>query len=44
MYLHRLDGENEPQYIWRLCSAKDDGRLEMTWPELGNMFNSELGL
>lgn len=40
--LHRLTGENDEQFIWRLASAKDAGLLEMSWSELADIFNSEL--
>lgn len=42
MNLHRLPGENERQYIWRLASAKDSGTLDLSWPELTEIFNAEL--
>lgn len=34
--------ENELQYIWRMCSAKDSGLLEMTWQELAKVLNENL--
>ena len=40
--LHRLTGENDEQFIWRLASAKDQGLLDMTWAELTRIFNDEL--
>ena len=40
--IKRKDGESELSYIWRLCSAKDNGLLEMSWEQLCNVFNKEL--
>jgi len=40
--LHRLTGENDEQFIWRLASAKDQGLLDMSWTELARIFNDEL--
>lgn len=34
--------ENEDQYIWRIGELKDKGLIDMTWPELGVLFNTEL--
>ena len=39
--LHRLPGENEEQFIWRLGRAKDSGELEMDWEEVANIINRE---
>lgn len=38
----RLPGESELQYIWRLCSAKDSGALDVTWEVLARILNEEL--
>lgn len=40
--LSRASQESELQYIWRLCSAKDSGIIELTWTELADIFNKEL--
>lgn len=40
--LHKNSTENEEQYIWRLCQAKDSGVLDMAWDTLAAIFNSEL--
>ena len=40
--LHRLTGENDEQFIWRLASAKDQGLLDLSWADLANIFNDEL--
>lgn len=40
--LHRLTGENDEQFIWRLASAKDQGLLDLSWSELAKIFNDEL--
>lgn len=34
--------ESELQYIWRMCSAKDAGVIELTWTELADILNKEL--
>ena len=39
--LHRLPGENEEQFIWRLGRAKDSGELDMDWEEVANIVNRE---
>lgn len=39
--LHRLENENEEQFIFRLGTAKDDGRLDMSWDEIANIINKE---
>lgn len=38
---HRLSGENEEQYIWRLGRAKDSGELELSWDEIADIINKE---
>lgn len=38
----KKDSENEYEYIWRLCQAKDNGLLDMDWESLGELFNREL--
>lgn len=40
--LKMLKGESELQYIWRICSAKDSGILDMTWEEIAGILNSQL--
>ncbi|WP_243126852.1 hypothetical protein [Clostridium sp. HBUAS56010] len=40
--LKKKTGETELQYIWRLGSAKDSGALDITWPNLTDLFNKEL--
>ena len=42
--LHMLDSENEEQFIWRLGNAKDSGELNMSWEEIAEIINKELGL
>ena len=39
--LHRLDNENEEQFIFRLGQAKDSGNLDMSWDEIANIINKE---
>lgn len=43
MIIHKLDSENEDQYLWRLGQAKDAGEIGMSWDELAEMINDELG-
>lgn len=38
-----LKSENEEQFIWRLGQAKDSGELDMSWDEIANVINKELG-
>lgn len=39
--LHRLENENEEQFIFRLGSAKDSGNLDMSWDEIADIINKE---
>ncbi len=39
--LHRLENENEEQFIFRLGSAKDSGNLDMSWEEIAEVINKE---
>ena len=39
--LHRLENENEEQFIFRLGQAKDSGNLDMSWDEIANIINKE---
>lgn len=41
--LHMLNSENEEKYIWRLGQAKDSGELNMSWEEIADIINQELG-
>ena len=40
--LQKSSTETELQYIWRLCFAKDNGVLDMTWGQLADVLNSQL--
>lgn len=40
--LTRNEEENESQYLWRVCSAKDEGVLDMSWAELAVILNEEI--
>lgn len=40
--LDKNNDETELQYVWRLCSAKDSGSLDMTWEELAEVLNKNL--
>lgn len=42
MNINRLDNETELAYIWRICSAKDNGELDMNWEQIGDILNKEL--
>ena len=37
--LNREPQENENQFIWRLCNAKDTGVIDITWPDLAKYLN-----
>lgn len=39
--LHKLPGENEEQFIWRLGRAKDSGELDMDWEGVAAIINKE---
>lgn len=38
---HRMSGENEEQFIWRLGRAKDSGELDLSWDEIADIINKE---
>ncbi len=40
--LNKGKDETELQYIWRICSAKDAGTIDMTWDELAEILNKNL--
>ena len=40
--IRRQPGETETQYVWRICSAKDIGTLDITWDEVAEILNKEL--
>ena len=39
--LHRLEHENEEQYIWRLGQLKESGQIDLNWDELADVINLE---
>jgi len=39
--LKRIENENEEQFIWRIGQAKDNGALDMSWEEIGELINGE---
>ena len=39
--LHRLENENEEQFVFRLGTAKDSGTLDMSWEEIAAIINAE---
>lgn len=41
--LKKRPDENERQYIWRVASQKEAGLIHMSWDELTEHFNNELG-
>lgn len=41
MNFHRLENENEEQFIWRICSAKENGSLDIDWNGVANIINKE---
>lgn len=41
--LHKLQYENEEQYIWRLGQLKDSGDIDISWDKLANIINREFG-
>lgn len=44
MNLKKEAYENDEQFIWRLCQAKDSGLLDMNWNEIADIINKELGM
>ena len=38
----RLENETETQYIWRIGQAKDLNEVDLTWPELAEIMNTQL--
>lgn len=38
----RLSDESEDDYIWRVCSNKDNSIYNLTWDEVGEILNDEL--
>ena len=41
--LKKLPGETETQFVYRLACARADGLIDMTWEELTEVYNRELG-
>lgn len=37
----RLPNENEAQYLWRICQAKDAGTFEADWETIADLMNQE---
>lgn len=44
MDLHKNIEENDEQYIWRLGRYKDSGLLDMSWDDIADVINRELGV
>lgn len=44
MNLKKEEFENDEQFIWRLCQAKDSGLLDMSWNEVADILNKELDM
>lgn len=36
--------ENDEQFIWRVCQHKDTGMSDITWDDVANIINRELGI
>lgn len=43
MNLQKLENENIEQYIWRLGQYKDSGTAKISWQEIADLINKELG-
>lgn len=43
MNLKMLKNENVEQYIWRLGQYKDSGIIDMSWEEIADLINGEIG-
>ncbi len=41
--LKKEANENNEQFIWRICHAKEDGLLDMNWKDVADTINRELG-
>ena len=37
----RMSDEQFDDYVWRICSNKDNGKYELTWEEIGVILNKE---
>lgn len=44
MDLHKKIEENDEQYIWRVGRYKDSGLLDMSWEDIADVMNGELGM
>lgn len=42
--LKKQDDENDEQFIWRICQYKDSGITDMSWDEVADVLNRELGM
>ena len=40
--IHKSENENDLQYIWRICSSKDNGILDCSWSKIAEIINNEL--
>lgn len=43
MNLHMDESENLEKFIWRLGQAKDSGTVDMSWDEIADVINKEIG-
>lgn len=41
MIFERLENENEEQFIWRICQAKENGLFNGDWKEVADVINKE---
>lgn len=39
--LTKLPNETEREFLWRVCSAKENGVINLTWDELADIINAE---
>lgn len=44
MDLKKREDENDEQFIWRLGQYKDSGLLDMSWYDIADIINRELGI
>ena len=44
MDLKKQENENDEQFIWRICQYKDSGMLDVSWDDVADIINKELGM
>lgn len=40
----KQENENNEQFIWRVCQYKDSGVVDMSWDDVADVINEELGM